>query len=141
MKNTRKVFGLAIITAIVFGMVLFFGGCEDLSNDGKDKGGDYEKGFTTIEAFETWLKRQPSNTPDTAYNVKLKGDKLINGDMSSSYWWRNARDVLKDNSTKYVKLDLSDSTYPNSGGWFSGCTNLTEIIIPNSYDNIQGEFF
>jgi len=138
MKNTRKVFGLAIITAIVFGMVLFFGGCEDLSNDGKDKGGDYEKGFTTIEAFEAWIKNSKPNTPDTAYNVKLKGDKIYYGFGSGNYG-RYVGDILKDNSTKYVKLDLSDSTSPIS--YFSDCTNLIEIILSNNDDSIQGWSF
>jgi len=136
MKNTGKVSGLAIITAIVFGTALLFTSCgDDPGNDpsGAEKEPDKGGGITTIEAFETWLSNKSANTPDTAYTVKLKGDF-----KNISY---KVRDILKSNSTKYVNLDLSDCIFATFGSAFADCTSLTNIILPNNWDNIQGGIF
>jgi len=137
----KKLWIIALAAVIGFSMAA----CDALSgtdkgddgtpgaNNGSDKGGNYESGFTTIEAFEAWLSKQSANTTAAAYNVKLKGDF-----KNTSY---KVRDILKDNSTKYVKLDLPNCIFSSFVGAFADCTSLTGIILPNNWDNIQGEIF
>ena len=115
---------IALVAAIGFALAA----CDDSIG-----GGDPTSGFTSISALETWLSRQPANTAATAYSVKLNvgnlsGDCYVPGSLGY---------VLSDNSTKYVSLDLSGSTFTSIGNVaFSNCTSLTSVTIPNSVASI-----
>ena len=100
------------------------GGSGGTSIDGGGSGGSYESGFTSLETFENWLSKQPTNTPNTAYTVKLKVNSF-----SYDFGLKYIDTILKDNPTKYVSLDLSGSTVKVFS--LSGCTSLTGITIPN----------
>jgi len=85
--------------------------------------------FASIAAFKTWLDAQPANTAATAYNVKLNVDDL-GGNYDTTGSLGNALDT---NKTKYVYLDLSDSTITTIPEYaFSWCTSITIITIPDS---------
>ncbi|MCL1931942.1 MAG: hypothetical protein FWF55_09000, partial [Treponema sp.] len=43
--------------------------CDILNNDDDDNGDGTT--FTSREAFRQWLEKQPTNTPETPYRVKL----------------------------------------------------------------------
>jgi len=93
--------------------------------------------FTSIASFTTWLNVQPDNTVATTYNVKLNVSNL-----GSSYDSESVRNTLLANATKYVNLDLSNSTITGIyKGTFYECTNLTGITIPNSVIIIEGDTF
>jgi hypothetical protein len=133
MKNKCKLLGIAVvIAAIVFGTALLFTGCDDVSKKVDSEGESKENSgggiFTSSNAFNEWLSKQPDNTPSTAYTVRLSVDYL---------------DIyLSSYKTKYIILDLTGSTI-TSFGWaqFSGCTNLVGIIIPDSVTSIDGNVF
>jgi len=100
-------------------------------SDGKGEGKETGSGgggriFTSSNAFNEWLSKQPDNTPSTAYTVRLSVDYL------DIYLY----------GTKYIILDLVGSTI-TSFGWaqFSGWTNLVGIIITASVTTIQDEAF
>jgi len=85
-----------------------------------------ETAFTSIASFATWLGAQPANTAATSYTVKLNLSDL--GSYNES-----VGNVLLANTTKYVKLDLSDSTFINlRADAFSDCPNLISVILPDS---------
>jgi len=148
MKNTRsvlsvRVFGIAvIIAAIVFSAALLFAGCESALPDSKDnndnngKNSDGSSGssgttFTTVDDFNKWLEKQPKNTPETPYRVKLNIKNM-------GYF--NLRDWK--NEGKYVYLDFSDSTITSIGEEdFRLCGTLVGITIPNSVTSIGGQAF
>jgi hypothetical protein len=91
----------------------------------------------TIGAFKTWLDAQPANTAETAYTVALNVDAL-----SSYYTSGGAGYVLRQNTTKYVNLDLSGSTITSIGdGAFYGCDRLTSVTIPDSVTSIGNYAF
>ena len=109
--------------------------------DGGEEGGeDSEDGensnlnFTTISGLEAYLSKQPANTADTAYRVKLN---IADEEMA-------ALKVLLLATNKYVFLDLSGSTITdipdnafNIGvSPWTGCDKLTGITIPNSVTSI-----
>jgi len=99
-----------------------------------DEGGDSDNVFTSIDAMATWLAGKPANIAATAYNVKLNVADLDNVVGTSG----NIKKVLNDNNTKFVKLDLSDSTFTNID--YEGTyeiTNLTSVIIPNSLTSVE----
>jgi len=86
--------------------------------------------FTRI-TFGRWLYAQAVNTPATAYTIKVN---ISESDLG------HLRDVIRNNPTKYVILDLSESTLTNiSYDVFSSCTNLTGIIIPNGVISIAND--
>jgi len=126
MKNKCKLLGFAVVIAvIVFSAALLFTGCDytpkynngdDDDNGGKGGGG---RTFTSSYDFGEWLSKQPDNTPDTAYNVKLNVDYLD----------------IRLYEKKYVILDLSGST-------FYYCYSITGIILPNTVKTIEeGAFY
>ena len=100
MKNTIKAFGI-IALVVVIGFLM--AACGDITSDKKDDvdGGD------DLEAFDNWLSKQPSNTPETAYIVKRN---FTTFNYYSTKGGRSIGDILKDNPTKYVSFDLSGST-------------------------------
>jgi len=94
--------------------------------------------FTSISAFKAWLDAQPNNTTATAYSVKLNVSDLGGSYLSSG----STGNALYTNSTKYVQLDLSDSSFTSIGNQaFANCTKLTGIIIPASVTSIGNSAF
>jgi hypothetical protein len=98
-----------------------------------------EQPFTSIAAFKAWLDKQPANnTIATAYEARvnisdLAGYSNLSGSLGAA---------ILANSTKYVKLDLSGSTFTiiDALGFFH-CTSLASVIIPNSVTIIGDEAF
>jgi transglutaminase/protease-like cytokinesis protein 3 len=104
---------------------------------GGSDGGDGELGesFTSIAAFKTWLDAQPANNAADPYIVKLNVSDLGGGSNADG----SVGKALRDNSTKYVNLDLSGSTFtsfPVNDDYsaFYQCTSLTGVTIPNIKD-------
>ena len=163
MKNTNKVskmpvFGFAVIAAIVLSAALLLTGCIwNLLDDDDDGDGTT---FTSVNAFREWLGKQPENTPETSYRVKLNIKELDKFDLGNAL-----------GSNKYVYIDFSGSTfttipanafaYPTIGNYrptltgiiipdsvtsigsygLGGCTSLTTLTIPNSVTTIgEGAF-
>jgi len=94
--------------------------------------------FVSIANMGTWLAAQPANTTTTLYAVKLNVSDL----GGYSYENASAGKTLKDNSAKYVNLDLSGSTITSIGQQaFQGCSTLTGITMPNTLTNIEGNAF
>jgi hypothetical protein len=96
-------------------------------------GGSVSQTFTTVDAFKTWLDAQPENTKNTVYNVKLNVNSLGgNSDTIGS-----AGKALVANSTKYVSLDLSGSTFTSiEHHAFWNCTSLTGVNMGNGVTSI-----
>jgi hypothetical protein len=125
-----RLFGFIALVAVIG---FSFAACGD---DGGDDGGGT---FTTISAFEKYLTKQPANTPDTPYSVKLNLSNLGGSlGIGSSVDAGSLGNVLLSNETKYVSLDLSGSTITTIP-WaaFSSCSSLTGIVIPNSVTSIE----
>jgi len=103
--------------------------------------------FTSIAEFSKWLSELPANnTPETAYRVKLNVSDL--GGTSSDNG--SVGNAIRTNAGKYISLDLSDSTFTNlpftgtgatALGAFAGCTNLTDITLPNTVTAIGQNAF
>jgi hypothetical protein len=95
--------------------------------------------FENIAEFETWLANQKVNTAETPYVVVLNLDSL-GGAYNANGSLGNA---LFSNSTKYVTLDLSDSDIISiEDNAFSNCSNLNNVIIPDSVTSIgQNAFY
>jgi len=93
--------------------------------------------FTSIVAFETWITAQSSYN-FTPYTVKINLSSLGgNSDIVGS-----VGKLLKDNSSKYVSLDFSDSTFTSIGDQaFKGCTGIKSITMPNNVTSIGNEAF
>jgi hypothetical protein len=103
-----------------------------------------------IDEMESWLSVQPDNTPATAYTYKL--NIADNYSFSQGRNILKVRDILNNNKTKYVKLDLSGSTmtkipngafstYDPSSYSRTGCANLIGITIPDSVTSIEYDAF
>jgi hypothetical protein len=133
----KKIFKVLAIIAIVAVIGFSFITCDDDSGGGGgtggNSGGDPTSGFTSIAAFKTWLDAQQDNTIETAYNVKLNVSDL-GGKYDTA---GSAGKALRANINKYVSLDLSDSTFTSTEQAFSGCNNLTNVIIPNSVTSVH----
>jgi hypothetical protein len=104
--------------------------------------------FNSINAFKTWLSSQPANTAATPYRAKLNINNLGGSAFSST----SLGNVLYTNNTKYISLDLSDSTiteippdafsvFDSSTSASTGCVTLTSITIPNSVYSIGDTAF
>jgi hypothetical protein len=143
MKNTNKVskiqaskmpvFGLAVIAAIALTLALT--SC-DIPNE--------EDGvFTSWDAFQEWLEKQPENTPDTPYRVKLnykelwtfRLSKYVYLDFSGSTFTNIWSQAFKS-ETKLVGITIPNSVTSIGDGAFAGCTGLTSVTIPNSVTTI-----
>jgi len=101
--------------------------------------------FDSIATFATWLAAQPTNTPASAYLVKLNvsslgGSAVADGSLGKT---------LANNDGKYVSLDLNSSsitaipeyTFNTGNPTFTGSTTLTRIIIPGSVTTIGTSAF
>jgi len=94
--------------------------------------------FTSVADFGTWLESQSTNNAATAYTVKLNVSDL-GGSVSTD---GSIGAVLNAKPSKYVYLDLSDSTIttiPDSafGSYdIEGCATLTGITMPNTVTSI-----
>jgi hypothetical protein len=96
------------------------------------------KAAPSIAEFITWLAAQPANTAYTAYTYKLNVSDL-GGDSDTS---GSVGNVLSANNTKYVSLDLSDSTFTSiEDDAFSSCSNLTGVTIPDNVTSIGENAF
>jgi uncharacterized repeat protein (TIGR02543 family) len=103
-----------------------------------------EAGTLKINVFEniielgTWLDEQPENSITNPYPVALNVSDL--GGTSNTDG--SAGKMLENNSTKYVSLDLSGSTFDFIEAYaFSLCDNLTSVTIPNSVKSIEERAF
>jgi len=89
--------------------------------------------FNSITELRTYLQGNPANIANNPYYINLNISDLGGGSDTSG----SVGNVLRTNSTKYVYLDLSDSTFTSLGDYaFSTCTNLTSVTIPNSITRI-----
>jgi hypothetical protein len=85
-----------------------------------------------------WLGSQSANTAAAPYFVALKVSDLGGAYNASG----SVGSILNSNSTKYVSLDLSGSTFtsmPNSA--FFWCAGLISVTIPNSVTTMGNEIF
>jgi len=116
----------------------------------KETGEENPGSFTSVAAFSAWLKKQPENTVETAYNVKLKNINLDSGNN----WDDLGVAVGVTNKTKFVDLDLSGctgTTIPDGRqerkqegniihityyGVFVGCANLVSVTLPDGLTSI-----
>jgi len=87
--------------------------------------------INSMEGLASYLSAQPANTAATPYTLALKVDSLS-----------NIGSTLKNNSTKYVSLDLSDSSFSGiENETFKSCASLTSVIIPDGVTNIGNSTF
>jgi len=100
--------------------------------------GTISPAFTSIADFKTWLAGKPANTANTAYNVNLNVSDL----GGNSFTDGSVGKALRDNSTKYVNLDLSGSTFTSIVVQaFERCISLTGVTIPKSVTGNNGPAF
>jgi hypothetical protein len=93
--------------------------------------------FTDINDFETYFSGLDDNTAAGAYTVKLNVNSLGNVNTTGS-----VGAILKDNSAKYVSLDLSGSVITGiEDNAFLSCTNLISVNIPNNVTSIGERAF
>jgi hypothetical protein len=143
MKNLDKLIGnIVIVVLIALSMVACdsgFGGSNNNNGGNTNPGGPNSNDTANINAFESWLLSQPANTAETAYTYKLNvsslaasGDDIV-GPVGA---------VLKRAQDRYVKLDLSGSTFTSVGNnAFRTCFNLTGVTLPNSVKSIGNYAF
>jgi len=142
MNNKSKLFRIFTITAIIGLLTLYLTGCGNnetsktpLDDGGEKEGESSSTGFTSMTAFGEWLEKQPANTPDNPYRVKLniRAGQPLNG-------YGNLRYHV--NWSKYVYLDCSGSTVTGiEEDAFKSCTSLIGITMPNSVTSIGASAF
>jgi len=94
--------------------------------------------FTSVDDMATWLSNQTANSAASPYTVKLNVSSL----GGSSYTYGTAGRALRDNSTKYVNLDLSGSTFTSiEKEAFQYCASLTSVTMPDSVTSILNYAF
>jgi len=100
--------------------------------------------FVSITALGDWLASQPDNTYDKPYTVKLN----VSSFGEDLHYWDNGERVglfkytLRQNITKYISLDLSDSTMTSIGELFIWrLNNIKSVTIPNSVTRIEKNSF
>jgi len=85
--------------------------------------------FISIAAFKTWLAAQPNNTADSPYTAQLQDISDLGGDSNTA---GSLGYVLRDNNNKYVSIVFLGKTITSiQDNAFFGCTNLSDITIPN----------
>ncbi|MDR0455841.1 MAG: leucine-rich repeat domain-containing protein [Treponema sp.] len=87
--------------------------------------------FTAIADFAAWLSAQPANTATTPYTVIMNVSDLTGID-----------DILNNNSTQYVSIDLSGCTItsiPNE--IFYQNNSLVSITLPDNITSIGSQAF
>jgi len=140
MKNMKKknVFGCGKF-AVAMIVALAFTACnQPTGNTPGNTPSNTAVDFTSIADFQTWIVGKNDNTATAAYTVKLNVSSL-GGDTSTS---GSVGAILRDNSTKFVSLDLSGSTITSiEDDAFNGRANLTGIILPNSVTSIGDNAF
>jgi hypothetical protein len=160
MKNTFKLFGtqsrilcaIALLVVIAFSMAACdpdLGGGGGSGNGGgngngsSNPGGPNSNDTANINAFESWLLSQPANTAETAYTYKLNVSSLAtSGDTGGIAAVGAVGAVLTRARDRYVKLDLSGSTFTSIGNnAFSLCNNLVGVTLPNSVKSIGDNAF
>jgi uncharacterized repeat protein (TIGR02543 family) len=103
--------------------------------------------LNSIAELAEWLAEKPANSSTTAYTVKLNVNSL-GGPADETGSLGN---TLLNNNTKYVKLDLSGSSFveipekafliETSDATITPCQTLVEIIMPNSVTTIGAYAF
>jgi len=102
--------------------------------------------FTTIASLGTTLSSASANTVATPYPVELNVSNLGTGGFPSTTG-SEAGNMLRQNLTKFVSLDLSGSTalasIPNNAFYSltGSCTNLVSVIIGNNVTSIGTSAF
>jgi len=92
---------------------------------------------TSTEPLGNLLVSLPKNTPATPYIIKLNMSMFVDQTTMTSEVQR-----LIMNPTKYVYLDLSDSTFTSMrASAFSGASTLTGITLPDSVTSIGNTAF
>jgi hypothetical protein len=97
--------------------------------------------FTSAADLNTWLSAAPANTKTTPYKIPLDAAAALGGASTEtgSVGYIFNSDA---NKTKYVVLDLSESTITSiEEGAFSDCSSLTGITLPDGVASIGNGAF
>jgi len=119
MKNKKKIFGIVLVTVIVFTAATCFG----------QSGG---RTINSAEDLKKYLDSQPANSPDKPIRVSM----TINDPML-----KNVVNVIRS-TDKYVSLNITGNlltTLPEDA--FENCKMLAGVIIPDSVTNIGSAAF
>jgi hypothetical protein len=132
--KTKKLSSILVLVAIIATLALAACPLPEDDPDGVET-------FTSISDFETWIDSQTENTPNSAYNIKMKIDSL-GGISNNSNLYGSLGYVLYHKRNIYINLDLSDSTFTSIGAAaFSGCTSLISVIISDCVISIGNSAF
>ena len=94
---------------------------------------------TTGISLDDLLSKLPINTTTTPYHLVVNIDNLRSSDFDSGV---PLRGVIRNNSSKFISLDLSGSTFiSNTVGDFNYCDNLINITLPSSVTVIGDNAF